>query len=365
MGNAKIKVVGVIVCVVCLVALVVWLRGGPDKTGPLEAQQGPGSLVAAESKPLVDANQVVVTVNGTAITEGKVRQALQQQMAQMGGRSGIPPEMMEQLGAQFRSQIVDGLIAEQLLVERVKDSNMAPTETQVMDQIKTIAAGQEPAVSVDEFKTVLAQRGYDFNDVVQQIGREMGIQKLLLTQCEAKVSVSDADANSYYAENSEEFDVPEQVKVSHILIAPETMTPGTDPNQAKVAARTKAEGLLAEVKGGKDFAELAKAHSACPSSADGGDLGFIERGKAVAPFEEAAFALDVGSLSGVVETEFGYHILKVTERKPARRLPFAEAKDQIVAKLREERNRDVVTAYISDLKAKATITYPVTPTAVQ
>jgi len=203
MGNAKIKVVGVIACAACLVALVLWLRGGPDKAGPSESQQGSVAPVAEEARPLVDANQVVVTVNGTAITEGRVGQAIQQQMARIEGGSGIPPEMMRQLEAQFRSQIVDGLIAEELLAGQVKDSNMAPTEAQVMDQIKEIAAGQEPAVSVDEFKSMLAQRGYDFNDVVRQIGREMGIQKLLLTHCEGKVSVSDADANSYYAENPE------------------------------------------------------------------------------------------------------------------------------------------------------------------
>jgi peptidyl-prolyl cis-trans isomerase C len=384
MKNVRIIIVGVVVCAVCVIAGIVGLRGGADKAkalkpGPLsKAEDGKKvqidtSLVDSmpvDPKP-VDPNQVVVTVDGTAITEAQVDLRLRQQMARMGSSSGLPPEMIQQLSAQLRPRVVDGLIAEQLLIEQVRDSNMAPTEAEVMDQIKTIADGQEPALSVEQFKAMVVQQGYDFNNVKQEIGRELGIQKLLKTRSEGKVNVSDTDANSYYTEHAQEFDVPERVKVSHILIAPEAGDPNADPNATKAAARTKAEGLLAQVKEGKDFAELAKANSACPSSKEGGDLGFIERGKAVPSFEEAAFALEPGQISGVVETEFGYHILKVSERTQARHLPLSEVKDQIVDKLKQDRTRELAIGYIDELKAKATITYPVTaaspvtPTVVQ
>ena len=128
-----------------------------------------------------------------------------------------------------------------------------------------------------------------------------------------KIDVTENDANNYYSGNPKEFETPEQVKASHILIASDTSDTSVDPNDAKAKALAKAEQLLAQLKDGADFAELAKANSTCPSASKGGDLGFFSKGDMVAPFEEAAFALEPGQLSDIVETKFGYHIIKRTQ----------------------------------------------------
>ncbi|HPC93842.1 MAG TPA: peptidyl-prolyl cis-trans isomerase [Sedimentisphaerales bacterium] len=175
------------------------------------------------------------------------------------------------------------------------------------------------------------------------------------TQWAGKIDVNDADAQAYYEGHPKEFVKPEMVRASHILIAPDPNA--ADPNQAKAVAKAKAEALLTQVKSGADFAELAKANSSCPSKTQGGDLGTFGRGKMVKPFEDAAFALEPGEVSDVVETRFGYHIIKVTEHTDAQTVPLEEAKTGIIERLIAQKKNQAVQEYLQSLKDKATIVY--------
>ncbi|MBS1824663.1 MAG: peptidylprolyl isomerase [Acidobacteria bacterium] len=146
---------------------------------------------------------------------------------------------------------------------------------------------------------------------------------------EAKVSASiqtnEASLRAYYDANKEQFRTPERAKVRHILI--KTME---KPKDQEEALKKKAEDLLKQIQGGADFAELAKKNSEdTVSAAKGGDLDWVARGQTVKPFEDAAFALAPKQLSGIVKTEFGFHILQTMEKETARLKPFEEVKDQI------------------------------------
>ncbi len=150
---------------------------------------------------------------------------------------------------------------------------------------------------------------------------------------EDAATVADAEIQAYYDANKATFDEPEQVRARHILVrAPQ------DGDEAKKAeARTKIEGLLARIKAGEDFAAVATASSEDESNAPrGGDLGFFPRGRMVPPFEDAAFALQPGEVSGVVETGFGLHLIKLEERRAAGARPFDDVKGEISEKLRRE-----------------------------
>jgi peptidyl-prolyl cis-trans isomerase C len=116
--------------------------------------------------------------------------------------------------------------------------------------------------------------------------------------------------------------------------------------------------LLKQIQNAADFVTLAKANSACPSAARGGDLGLKPRGTWVKPFEEAAFKLKVGQASDVVETQFGYHIIKLTDRKKPTITTFEEARDGIINVLTQEKRREITKEYIESLRAKANIVYP-------
>ena len=152
---------------------------------------------------------------------------------------------------------------------------------------------------------------------------------------ESQVQVSDAEVTEYYNKNLKAYTTPEQRTASHILInAPRDAKPAD-----QAAAKAKAEAVLAEVrKNPANFAEIAKAQSQDQGSAQaGGDLGVVEKGAFVKPVEDAIYALKEGEVSGVVQSEFGYHIIKLTSLKPAEQKPLAAAKDDIAADLKKQK----------------------------
>src|SRR6185369_16083266 len=145
-------------------------------------------------------------------------------------------------------------------------------------------------------------------------------------------TVTDESVAAYYDAHESDYATPEKVHVREIVFV---VPPGAD-DAAKAAIRTKAEGVLAQAKSGGDFAALARDNSGDPLTKDaGGDLGFVERGKLEAPVEDAAFALDAGQVSDLVETTRGFVIVKVDEKQSSRTQPLAEVRDAIVKALRE------------------------------
>lgn len=170
------------------------------------------------------------------------------------------------------------------------------------------------------------------------------------TSFEEGASVTDAEIQAYYDANKSTFEEPEQVRARHILIR----VPNDGDDAAKAAARAKVEGLLTRVKAGEDFSELAKSNSEDESNAPrGGDLGFFPRGRMVPPFEDAAFALQPGETSGIVETGFGLHLIKVEERRAAGARPFADVKGEIDEKLRREAGKKAAEKAANDARDKA------------
>lgn len=161
------------------------------------------------------------------------------------------------------------------------------------------------------------------NQAILQLGKDRVLSDLQLARLDQTSRPSDMvleqRAREVYRAETKRFAINEEVKASHILILSTTEN-----------AEAKAAEVLAELKAGKDFEELAKVHSQDPGSgAKGGDLGFFGRGRMVKEFEQTAFALKPGELSGVVNSQFGYHIIKVTERKEPGKQPFEEVRDTL------------------------------------
>ncbi len=162
--------------------------------------------------------------------------------------------------------------------------------------------------------------------------------------------VSQQEIAQYYQQHQKEYEVPDQVKVRHILIK---VAPNADA-KTDAAAKQKAEDLLKQLKAGANFADLAKKYSDDPGSKDqGGELGFIQHGVTVKPFEDAAFALQPGQLSDVIKTQFGYHIISVEEKQTAHTKPLEEVKAQILATLTRDKEAQEETNYAQQLAAEA------------
>src|SRR5229473_738695 len=155
----------------------------------------------------------------------------------------------------------------------------------------------------------------------------------------AATTVTDQDLQTYYDQHREEYRVPEQVKVSHILIKTPLPAPGAKEDQKAIAdARTKAEGVLKELKAGGDFGKLAEKYSDDPGSAkSGGDLGWIGRGRTVPEFEKAAFSLGKGQTSDLVKSSYGFHIIHVEDKQDAHLKTLAEVKSEIEEKVKQQK----------------------------
>jgi len=299
-------------------------------------------------KVAAEDNGIAATVNGIVIKDAEVDAKVSTYMERMAAQ--IPPNMVEQYRTQIRGQALESMIVEQLLAEQVKKMGISITDKDVNDKLNEIIAAQPGGMTMESFKAMLAAQGQSFDVVKGQIKKTLGYEKLL-----GAVEVNDAEAKAFYDENKEDFNKPEQVKASHILVK---VAPTATPEE-KTAAKAKIDGLLKQVKGGGDFAALAKENSDDPGSKImGGDLGFFDRNTMVKEFADAAFAMKVGQVSNVVETQYGYHIIKVTDRKEGGLTSFDKAKADIVRSLQDKKKNELFRQLIEKVKAGAKIEYP-------
>jgi len=299
-------------------------------------------------------SDTAVTVNGVKITEGQINALVEPRINQMLARGQqLPPQLVHRFRQQLRQQATERLIIDVLLGEEVKKQNVTVTDDEVDKQIEKYASQQN--MTADQFKAALEQNGQNFDEVKGEIRKGMLYQKIAEAQWEGKINVTDEEAKAYFDSNPEKYATKEQIRASHILIKPDTTG---DPNEAKAKALAKIQGLLKQARDGADFAELAKANSEGPTSVKGGDLGLFGRGAMVPSFEKAAFALKVGEVSDVVETQYGYHIIKLTDRKEATNPTFDEVKDKVIEELTQQKQGQIANEYLDSLKAKATIVYP-------
>lgn len=305
-----------------------------------------------------DVDNIAVTVNGVDITESEIEKLIQPQIDMIAKKNTqLPPEFAGQYKKQMRQKALEQLIREQLLDEKVKEAKIVVSDEEAVSALVKIISPQKP-LSVEELKEKIESFGQSFDQVKQQTRKRLGYQKVIEAQWAGKINITDDDTKKYYDENPKKFETPEQVRASHILIKPELTDPNADPNEAKVKAKAKTQDLLKQIKDGADFAELAKAHSTCPSAANGGDLNFFSRGRMVPAFEKAAFELEIGKVSDIVETKFGYHIIKVTDHKDGGVVSYEQAKDNIIKQLTQKNQSELAQEYMKSLKANANIVFP-------
>jgi peptidyl-prolyl cis-trans isomerase C len=216
--------------------------------------------------------------------------------------------------------------------------------------IKTIAASRDE--SLEDIEKEIAESGMTLKDLVNQYRPQVQIETLM-EAVKPESKVTEADAKSFYDENPQSFEEPEQVRARHILI----MFEPNSTDEGKAAAREKIEGLLKRAKSGEDFAALATEYTEDPGSKETGGEYTFPRGRMVKPFEDVAFSLKVGEISDVVETEYGYHIIKVLEKIEAKKVSYDEVKASLLQYLKQNKLREFWPEYRKNLGDSATIEF--------
>ncbi|HIW32958.1 MAG TPA: peptidylprolyl isomerase [Candidatus Paenibacillus intestinavium] len=248
----------------------------------------------------------------------------------------------QELSSADVNSILDNMITEEVLHQEAKAKNITLTDKDVTDEI----AAMKLDIGTDEaFNSFLANYGMTEDDLKKQLETSVLLRLLL----QSTITVTDEQAEAYFEENIATLGgTPEQVRASHIL----------------VADKATADDLVAQLKDGADFAELATANSTDQgSAAAGGDLGFFAHEAMIPEFSEAAFALEIDELSEPIQSTFGYHIIKKTGHNPETVVTFDMIKDSIKIKLINEAVYPNISTYIEELKTKAKVTNNLTPAA--
>jgi peptidyl-prolyl cis-trans isomerase C len=260
------------------------------------------------------------------------------------GRGPVPAEQRDEV---YRGML-DRLITYKVLEHEAAKRKISATDAEIEDRLRGMRA-QFP--NDDEFKKALAARNMSEDRLRADSRVEIAIGKMIDGETAAMPQVTDAEAKDFYDKNPDKFKQDESVRASHILLLVDEKADAA----TKKKTRAEIDAILKKARAGEDFAALAKAHSKDGSAAQGGDLGYFGKGRMVPAFEQAAFALKPGEISDVVTTQFGYHIIKLTERKPASTVPLDTVSAQLKQFLTEQKKKERVDGFIKSLKDKSRI----------
>jgi peptidyl-prolyl cis-trans isomerase C len=293
-------------------------------------------------------DDVMVRVNGTAITRLELDRAVRVMLSQNQMQQPLAPELQQQA----EDAALEQLTAAELLYQDASKLEIKDLDKQIEEKL---AKNKAKFGSDADLEKALKKVDMTVKDLRDFTRKDIVLSNFLDRRMAATAAPTEAEARKFYDDNLEKyFKTPESARASHILIGVDEKASAEDRKKA----REKADALLKRVKAGEDFAALAKSDSTCPSSSQGGDLGNFGRGQMVAPFEKAAFALKPGEVSDVVETQFGYHIIKLTEKHEAATEKFEDVKAKIVDYLKQEKVQKDLSEHIEALKKVAKIEKP-------
>jgi parvulin-like peptidyl-prolyl isomerase len=300
--------------------------------------------------------RVVAKVNGVELRSDYIRFRVNLDMRRIG----------QNLNAQQKAKLAGAIIEKEIVRElmyqegHAKGSGVSPeTVEKEMQEFKK-SFGSE-----DEFQQALKVRGISEDELKKGIEVDLIAKQLLDDRVKGKIHITDTQVKKFYEDKKESFKRPESFQVRHIFVSyvPFDVVQNTSPEEMKekadeyrVASKNKIDEVYGKVKAGENFEELARQYSEDKASADkGGDLDFIYKGVFDPMFDKAVADLKVGETSGIVETEFGYHIIQLMETKPSDYAPFAEVKESIQKHLFMTDAQKLVGRYIEALRKKADI----------
>lgn len=286
----------------------------------------------------------VAVVEGKPISKLELENALNTALKSAGKTADELPPDQRAIG--YRSLLND-LVIEHLVTSR---SAAIKIDDKAVDETLTKLKSEFPSEA--EMNDELKKNGQTLDSIKGRIRISLQQQKWMDQQIAGKTDVTDAEAKAFYDQNPDKFEVPETVKASHILIAtPEDATPEVLAAKEKLAKAT-----YERVKKGEPFEKVAGEVSEDPGSkANGGDLDYFSKDRMVKEFADAAWKLKIGEISEPVKSQFGFHIIKVTDKKPAHTVSFDEGKGKIVTFLSQQKKQTAIKSTLIDLQKNADV----------
>jgi peptidyl-prolyl cis-trans isomerase C len=305
-----------------------------QKEDEASKEDGDSKETAKKDKPLpFRATGPVAKIDGKEIPADVYNEEVEKITSMM-------PMLPPGAAAQFKTKVLDSVVSKQLIDNAIAKSKVEVSDDEVEAEFKkfTDQVKKKDPQGMDKF---YSRAKTDEAGFKEQIKESLKLKELLAKDHDVKVS--DAQAKKHYEQNKQRFEEKEQVKASHILLK---LGKKADDAKAK-EVKKKAEELAKKARQkDADFAALAKEHSQGPSASRGGDLNYFPRGKMVPEFDKVAFSLKKGEVSDPVKTQFGWHVIKVTDKKEARTVPFSEAKEMIVAQLEQGKIRSAMQEWL-------------------
>lgn len=336
-------------------ALLAGLLGAPVGFAPRAAAQAAGGTVSKPADKITElfGDAVLAKGKGIEVKRSQFDTALMSIKANAAAQGrNIPPEYMSTL----ERQVLNDLIGMQLLLNKASAADKTRGREQFEKSFQKFKTDSNVTDAEYEERLALQLRAQGLSREQWEKQRVDQMTVGFTLERELKVTVSDDEVKKFYDENPSRFEEPEMVRASHILLSTRDSGTGTDlPEAKKQEKRKQMEGILKRARAGEDFAKLAKEYSEDPGSKDKGGEYTFPRGQMVPAFESAAFSLSPNQISDIVTTQFGYHIIKLSEKIPARKLEFAKVADELKEGLKQQEIQKHLRDYIEKLKTEAEV----------
>jgi peptidyl-prolyl cis-trans isomerase SurA len=301
---------------------------------------GPISL----SEAVVD--RVVAVVNQEIITLSEVEKWINPLKEEIVTEDRL--EKREQMQALCR-QVLEKLIEEKLIDQEVKKSGIKISSREMEATLEEVK--RRNAATQEDLEKALAADGLTLEGYKKQIEKGLQRQKLINWSVKVEAKAGEKELREFYQKNMGRYRTNETYRTGHILFV---IPKGATPEEIR-EIRKKGQKVLEKIKGGEDFGEMALLYSEDASNKEQGNLGYFKRGELLPAFEREALRLKVGEVSGIVRTEFGFHIIKLLDRKGVDPLPFEEVQEKVKADYYESEMEKAFKQYLSTLKEKSVI----------
>lgn len=306
-------------------------------------------LVLAAALPAPSPAQIfgaAARVNGVEISNYRLERHFEEHVK--NSRRNISAMINPKVYKKYKREALDQLIDREVLWQAAREAKVVAADEEVGEALAKLKAGFK---NEQAYLRKLETSGFDEKSYRDYVREEVSSRKYL-AQVIPLPAVTDDEVAAYYKENPQLFARQETARARHVLVR---LEPGAG-EAARAEARKRAQSILDDARKGEDFATLAERYSEDPTARGaGGDLGDFRRGQMVKSFEDAAFALKPGQISDIVETEYGFHVIKLESYTPAGTAPLAEVSDKIRAALSAQKRDAAAKKHVEELRALAKI----------